>query len=434
MNDVTSKTIKPCDAVRGVLAVPGDKSMSHRVAMLGGIARGESVVSGFLRSEDCLNTLRAMQSLGAQVNDDGELIRLTGTGGQLVCPRGELDMGNSGTGMRLLAGLLAGQPFTTVMTGDESLRSRPMQRIKDPLERMGASIELLGAGGCAPVRVSGGNLRALTYAPPVASAQVKSCALLAGLYARGTTTVVESKPTRDHTELLLEAMGGAVSREGLRVSVNSCGLPQLHGGRYAVPGDFSSAAFWFAAAAMRSGSDVTIEGVGVNPRRTAFVNVLRRMGADVTVTTVADTWEPRGSIRVRGRDLHGTTVAGEEIPNLVDELPLVAVLGSMAVGETHIRDARELRVKESDRIATVAANLRTLGVIVRESEDGMCVRGPSTIRGGVALPGYGDHRVVMAMSVLALCAEAPVTIEGVACVDTSYPEFWRDLDQLAGKS
>jgi len=430
MSDLSSKTIEPCATVRGVLRMPGDKSVSHRVAMLGGVAEGVSTVTGFLRSEDCLNTLKAMQALGAGVEDDGARIRIAGTGGRLSPPVGELDMGNSGTGMRLLAGLLAGQSFETVMTGDASLRSRPMKRVKAPLEEMNAKIELLGEGGCAPIRVSGGNLQTMTYAPPVASAQVKSLVLLAGLYAEGTTTVVESKPTRDHTELMLETMGADVTREGLTVAVSSSGVPKLRAGAYEVPGDFSSAAFWLAAAAMGPGRDVTIEGVGLNPRRTAFLDVLRRMGADVTVTPDGVGWEPRGSVRVRGGGLRGTTVEGEEIPNLVDELPLVAVLGCMAEGETRIKDARELRVKESDRIATVAGNLCALGVDVEEWEDGMTVRGPVRIPGGVSLPGYGDHRVVMAMSVLALCAESPVAVEGVACVDTSYPEFWQDLRKL----
>jgi len=432
---VEERVVQPSAAIGGVLRVPGDKSISHRVAMLSALAEGESVIEGFLEAEDCLATLRAMSALGAKWERDGAAIRMQGTGGTLCEPGQALDMGNSGTGMRLLAGILAGQPFASEMTGDASLRSRPMGRVKDPLEQMGAGIELLGAGGAAPMRITGGGLHGIEYRLPVASAQVKSCVLLAGLFASGRTVVEEPRATRDHTERLLAAMGAPVRCEGKTISVQGAGpaVPRLTGGRWSVPGDFSSAAFLMAAAAGREGGEVCIENVGLNPRRTAFLDVLKRMGAEVEIADcrlpIAE-WEARGDVTVRGAGLAATEVGGDEIPNLIDELPLVAVLGALAKGETRISDAAELRVKESDRIACMAAGLKALGVSVQETEDGMVVPGPCRIRGGVDVDSCGDHRVAMALAVLALCADAPVRVCDVACVATSYPAFWDHLAAL----
>ncbi len=431
MSSEKSITVSPAISICGRLSVPGDKSISHRVAMLSAIASGPSVISGFLESEDCLNTLKAMEAMGAGVERDAKTIVVNGTGGQLKAPEGVLDLGNSGTGIRLLAGLLAGQPLTVEMSGDASLRSRPMGRIKKPLELMGAQVDMLGDGGCAPLRVAGGSINPVRYELPMASAQVKSAVLLAGLAAHGKTVVIEPRATRDHTERLLIAMGADLVVDGLTITLTRDGLTGdvLKGGNWAVPGDFSSASFWITAAAVRDGQMVQIDGVGMNPRRTALIDVLRRMGADIECEVDDDVWEPTGTIIVRGKKLRATEVGGDEIPNLIDELPLVSVAGALAEGVTVIRDAAELRVKESDRIATMAANLGLAGVKVAETEDGMEISG-GPVRGGIAVDSYGDHRVAMAMAVLALHSEQPIEVLNVDCVATSYPSFWDDMDRI----
>ena len=437
MSTARETTVYPCRGLSGTIRVPGDKSISHRVAMLGGLADGVTAVEGFLRSEDCLNTLRAVEALGADVAWEGDRLLISGTGGQYRRPGDALDLGNSGTGIRLLSGLLAGHAFSCSMTGDASRCSRPMGRIKVPLEKMGARVELTGERGCAPIHVTGGGLAGITYALPVASAQVKSCVLLAGLFARGTTTVIEPKPTRDHTEQLMAAMGAPLAVDGLSISVrNASGdVPVLRAGAWRVPGDVSSAAFWLAAAAAAEAASVTIEGVGLNPRRTAFLDVLKRMGAKVEIRplTAQNNWEPIGDVTVTGSALEGTVVGGAEIPNLIDELPLVAVLGCLAKGQTVIRDAAELRVKESDRISTMADNLSELGQDVEVTPDGMIVRGGRAIRGGCEVRSHGDHRVAMCMAVLALFADAPVAVQDTDCIATSYPDFWQHLEILGGR-
>lgn len=404
--------------------------------MLGALATGTTTVHGFLRSDDCLTIISVLSRLGARYEWEGEDLRLTGVGGRFLAPPGVLDMGNSGTGMRLLAGLLAGHPFTSEMTGDKSLRSRPMRRIAEPLNRMGAKVELTGPNGCAPIRITGGLLKGIDYMPPVASAQVKSCVLFAGLFAEGLTRVTEISPTRDHTECLLQAMGVPLEVKGLTVSLQGFGCrgPVLPARSWSVPGDISSAAFWITAAAGRAGSLLELPDVGWNPRRNALVAVLRRMGALVDFSENQDSsaCERMGTIRVKGMALRGTEVGGSEIPDLIDELPLVAVAGAMAEGRTVIRDAAELRVKESDRIRSVAVNLARLGVKVEERADGMVIEGPAKIRGGVTLDSYGDHRLPMAMTALALSADAPVRMEDIDCVNKSYPGFWEDLKKVGG--
>jgi len=434
MGAVLIKTVAPSARFGGRVNVPGDKSISHRVAMLAAMAHGTSEIKGFLESEDCLNTLGAMQALGAAVERDGDVIRIAGTGGRLHSPSAVLDMGNSGTGMRLLTGLLAGQPSVTAeLTGDASLRSRPMGRIATPLAAMGARVELLGERGCAPIRVTGAALRPIRYDLPMASAQVKSAVLLAGLAVKGNTVVVEPRATRDHTERLLRAMGMDLAVDGLTITLRCPGLDdlRLNGGAWRVPGDFSSAAFWITAAAMTNGSVVEVVGVGLNPRRTALIEVLRRMGADIhcEVDAGSSDWEEIGTVTVRGCNLRGTEVGGDEIPNLIDELPLVAVAGAVAEGVTTVRDAAELRVKESDRITTICRNLMQAGVRAEEAGDGFRVYGGS-VSGGAEVESFGDHRIAMAMAVLALRAERPMIIRDVACVATSYPTFWQDLVRL----
>ena len=432
MTKHASVTVEPAHSLGGTLAVPGDKSISHRAAMLAALGSGSSRLSGYLCSEDCLHTLGALEALGATWEREGSTITVQGCAGAFTPPSAALDMGNAGTGMRLLAGLLASQDFVVELTGDASLCSRPMERISKPLIEMGAMVELLGEGGRPPIRVHGGELRPIRYALPVASAQIKSCVLLAALSTPGTTTVVEPRPTRDHTERMLRAMGADVMVTGGQVELTvPHGGVSLQSRDFAIPGDFSSAAFWIVAAAMRPGAEVRLTGVGLNPRRTALLDVMRRMGADIRVEAVTDeTWEPTGTIIVTGRRLQGTVVEGEEIPNLIDELPLVAVAGALAEGRTVIRDAAELRVKETDRIATVVENLERLGVAATAREDGLVVEGGGVPRGGVRLDSFGDHRVAMCMAVLGTLCEQAVTIDNVECVQTSYPSFWDDLAML----
>ncbi|NQU40036.1 MAG: 3-phosphoshikimate 1-carboxyvinyltransferase [Lentisphaerae bacterium] len=437
MTPVDSITVSPCSHIIGDLRVPGDKSVSHRAAMLTALASGTSTISGFLASEDCLHTLAAVEALGAGVERDDTEVTVTGTGGTFHSASGPIDLGNSGTGIRLLAGLLAGQSFETEMTGDASLCSRPMRRLKEPLELMGAHIELSGEQGTAPLRVGGNPLHAITYPLPVASAQVKSCVLLAGLYADGLTTVIEPRPTRDHTERLLRTMGVPVEVDGVCVSLEGYGIygPQLDACDIVVPGDFSSSAFWLVAAACRPGSCVTIREVGLNPRRTALLDVLDRMGAGLSVTATnqgdgGEAGEPIGLVTVSGTQLQGTVVEGDEIPNLIDELPILAVAAAMARGVTVFRDAAELRVKESDRIKTTVAMLRAVGVQVEEAPDGMTITG-GTIGGGARIDSQGDHRIAMSAAVLGLLAQSSVEVVNTACIATSYPQFWEHLKRVS---
>ena len=416
----------------GALEVPGDKSISHRVAIFSGIASGTSSITGFLQAEDCINTLRALEALGVEtfIDADGEL-QVTGTGGRFYEPAFPLDLGNSGTGIRLMAGLLAGQPFQAELTGDKSLVTRPMGRICVPLEMMGASFEFLGEDQHAPLRLQGGSLTSLDYRMPVASAQVKSCLLIAALFADGESVIHEPRRTRDHTENLLRVIDVPIKVDGLSVAVDGFGLdgPDVEATEWYVPGDFSSAANWVVLAAARKGKKLNIENVGLNPRRTAFLDVLERMGAeiDVEVISESDVAEPYGDIKIRGAQLKGTEVSGNEIPNLIDELPLVAVAGVLAEGETVIRDAAELRVKESDRISSMVRNLKKFGVDVEELEDGLIVRGAAKLTKKVSVDSFGDHRIAMAMAILGSYCEEQVEIKNIGCTETSYPGFWEDL-------
>ena len=430
-----SVIVQPRESLNGTVEVPGDKSISHRVAMMAALASGNTKVTNFLQSEDCVNTLKAMEALGARsfFSEDSELT-IQGTGGNLMEPAGQLNVGNSGTTIRLLSGILAGQASTYELTGDDSLCSRPMTRIKEPLERMGAKIELTGEKVTAPIKITGGKLTAINYTLPVASAQVKSCLMLAGLFAEGTSSISEPIPTRDHTERLFRTLGLPITVDGLAIQIKGFGAsgPTLKARDFRIPGDFSSAAFWLVAAAARAKSSVTITGVGLNPRRIALLDVLKRAGAQVEVCNLNDAAEPVGDVHITGRKLKAVEVGGADIPNLIDELPLIAVLGALAKGTTVIRNAAELRVKESDRIATMAANLRLLGVEVEEHPDGMSIQGGGTLKATAPVRSYGDHRIAMAMAVLATCADEPVVINNVACVDTSYPSFWNDLKRIGG--
>ena len=421
-----SLVVAPGRALRGTVRVPGDKSISHRAVLLGALARGATEVDGFLRADDCLATVRCVRALGVTVDDDGE--RLTVHGGPLRRPDAVLDCGNSGTTIRLLAGILAGQPFRSTLTGDASIRRRPMERIAEPLRGMGARITGRDGGRLAPLTVEGGALRAIAYTTPVASAQVKSAILLAALFAAGETVVTEPSQSRDHTERMLAGFGVPVGRDRLTVRVSGpAALSPVH---VRVPGDISSAAFFLAAAAIVPGSAVTVRGVGLNPTRTGVLDVLHAMGAEVAIENVRDeNAEPAGDVTVRAAALHGTAIGGDLIPRLIDELPVLAVAASVAEGETVIRDAAELRVKESDRIAALARELGAIGARIEAQPDGLAIRGVPRLRGGRAASG-GDHRVAMALAVAGLRAADPVTVDDTDCIRTSFPGFEDTLRTL----
>ena len=421
--------VSPARRLRGRVRVPGDKSISHRAALIGALARGDTVIHNFLRADDCLHTVSCLRALGVGIEDEGSRLIVRGMGPRWRAPMTPLDAGNSGTTMRLLAGILAGQPFQTELTGDASLRTRLMDRIVEPLSRMGARIVASGDGRFPPLRITGGSLRGITYTLPVASAQVKSAVLLAGLLAEGPTTVVEPTPTRDHTERMLAAFGAPIRRDGDRVSVTAAAL---RGNEVRVCGDISSAAFLLAAAAAMPGSELTVEHVGLNPTRTGFLDVLRALGAEVDVRqTGEDTGEPVGAVTVRGQRLRGVRVGGSLIPRVIDELPVLCVIATAAEGETVISDAAELRVKESDRIAVIARGLRALGGEVEERPDGLTVYG-SRLHGG-RVGSAGDHRIAMAFAVAGLLAGGPVTVEGAESIKVSFPEFGRVLQEVTGQ-
>ncbi|MEA2068962.1 MAG: 3-phosphoshikimate 1-carboxyvinyltransferase [Verrucomicrobiota bacterium] len=432
---MNSKRVFPAN-LSGSVRVPGDKSISQRVAMLASLADGTSKVVGYLNGADARSTLSAMEQMGAKAEFRDGALYITGVAGKLRQPDEPLDMGNSGTGTRLLAGLVAGAGIEVSMIGDDSLSSRPMGRIRHPLELMGASIGLTGKRGTLPMMIAGGKLQGIGYLLPMASAQVKSCVLLAGLFAEGKTTVVEPRPTRDHTEKLFQALEIPIDIQGLEISIKGHGQdgPRFKARDFVVPGDFSSAAFWIVAIAARPGAELVLENVGLNPRRTALLDVMRRMGADIEVAVTEGMGDPHGNITVRGAQLQGTVIEGDEIPNLIDELPIIAVAGALADGQTKIRDAAELRVKESDRIAEVVKNLHIFGVEVDELEDGMVVSGPAALKTpDVAIDSHGDHRIAMSVAILNSFSDGVLAIENVGCVDTSYPEFWQHMEALGGK-
>ena len=422
--------VEPAVAVVGHVAVPGDKSISHRAVLLGGLGEGETHVQGFGRSADTMATVHAMRALGVEVEELGaEELRVHGVGLRgLRAPDAPVDCANAGTLLRLLTGIVAGQRGHFELTGDESLRSRPMERIAEPLRRMGASVET--EDGHAPVVVEGSDaLKGIDYALPVASAQVKSAVLLAGLNAERETTVVEPKPTRDHTELMLEAGGVRVRRRPGSVTVSSTGSLRL--GELVVPGDFSSAAPLFVAVALVPGSEVTVHELGLNARRIGLLDVLERMGARVSIYNRRRAGrEPVGDVHVQHGELIATEITPDEVPLLVDELPLVALLGSHARGETVVRGAAELRVKESDRIEAVTDGLRPLGARIRSQDDGWTVRGvPTRLRGG-RVDARGDHRIAMLGAVAGLASREGVDIEGADTAAISFPGFYELLDSV----
>jgi 3-phosphoshikimate 1-carboxyvinyltransferase len=434
---VKKQIVKPVKSLMGGVQPPGDKSISHRYAMLAGLAEGTSELRNFSAAADCHSTLGCMSALGAEVKIEKDVVRVTGRG-----PRGlksswrALDAGNSGTTIRLLTGILAGQEFTTKISGDGSLQKRPMKRVVGPLREMGAEIRAKD-DNFAPLEIKGARLHAIDYAMPMASAQVKSAVLLAGLYAEGVTSVTEPARTRDHTELALEEFGATVERHGRTTKIQGLfgngGAGKLLAKSLDVPGDISSAVFFIAAASVVGDSSVSIHNVGLNPTRTAILDVFAQMGASIQMLSLKGAQgEVIGDLAVKGAPLRGGVIEGDVIPLVIDELPMLAALGPFTEEGIEIRNAGELRVKESDRIAVLVENLRRMGATVEERPDGLKVEGRSAGKvHGAEIEPHGDHRIAMAFAVAGLAAEGPTVIHDADCAGVSYPAFFEDLERLA---
>lgn len=423
--------IERAPSIQAEITVPGDKSISHRAVILAGLANGRCVITGFLPSEDCQCTVDAMRALGVEIDQpEPTTLIVRGRGGRFHPPEAAIDCGNSGTAMRLLSGVLAAQPFSSRLVGDASLSRRPMKRIIEPLSQMGARLSAEGINSAPPLRIEGGRLSPLDYRSPVASAQVKSAVLLAGLFAEGKTTVTEPEQSRNHTERMLGWFQIPPKQEGRSVSVYGPAVPESRD--FYVPGDISSAAFWLVAAAAQPHSRLLVKKVGLNPTRTGVLDVLVRMGAQVREIVEVEEGEPYGAVEILGgpaNRLKGTEIRGREIPNVIDELPILAVAGALAQGVTVIADAAELRVKETDRLAAIATNLRAMGVQVSETDDGLEIYGGAPLH-GATLSSYGDHRIAMAFAVAGMFAEGTTHIEDVECVATSYPGFYETFTQM----
>ena len=412
--------------IRGEVTIPGDKSISHRAVMFGSLAEGATEVTGFLRGADCLSTIDCFRRLGISIEDKDERILIHGKGLHgLSAPAQILDAGNSGTTTRLISGILSGQAFETTLTGDASIQKRPMGRIIEPLSQMGASITSLSGNGCAPLRIQGRPLHGIHYTTKVASAQVKSSILLAGLYADAPTSVTEPALSRNHSELMLHFFGADVKSEGTTATIQP--EPKLIGQKVQVPGDISSAAYFIAAGCITPDSELLIQNVRTNPTRDGILHVCKMMNANVTLLNEnMDSGEPTADLLVRTSSLQGCIIEGDLIPTLIDELPIIAVMACFAEGTTVIRDAAELKVKESDRIAVMTENLTAMGAKVTATDDGMVIEGGHTLHGAV-VDSHLDHRIAMSFAVAALNADGETEILGADCVNISYPAFYRDL-------
>ncbi|TFG76088.1 MAG: 3-phosphoshikimate 1-carboxyvinyltransferase [Thermodesulfobacteriales bacterium] len=416
-------------ALKGEITPPGDKSISHRSLMLGSLATGTTLVRDFLISDDTLTTANAMRALGASIEINGTQVLVKGNGLHgLKEPDQIIDCGNSGTTTRLLIGLLSPQQFTTTLTGDKYLQARPMKRVVSPLAQMGAKINGNEEGNKLPLTIIGSNLKGISYELPVASAQVKSAILIAGLYAEGETEVIEPEPSRDHTERMLAYLGVPIKKKGHSIKINK--VSKINPGEIIVPSDISSAAFFIVAALITPGSEVLIKNVGINPLRTGIIDILKNMGGDIEIINERDVnGEPIGDILTRSSNLHATEISGDVIPKAIDELPLVAVAASFAEGETLIKDAKELRVKETDRIHAMATELGKLGAEVEEFEDGMSIIGTQALTGATC-SSWGDHRIAMSIAIAALRAKGETEIIDADCVSVSYPGFFEVIDEL----
>ena len=423
------KKITRTTGLKGTLTVPGDKSISHRAIMFGSLSEGTTTIHGFLKGADCLSTIDCFRKMGISIEEKDETIYVHGKGLHgLSKPEETLDVGNSGTTTRLISGILAGQDFDTVLSGDASLNSRPMGRIMKPLSMMGADVTSINNNGCAPLSIKGHTLNAIHYDSPVASAQVKSCVLLAGMYSDGITRVTEPVLSRNHTEIMLNYFGANVTAEGTTASIKPD--PSLYGREILVPGDISSAAYFIAAGLLVPNSEILLKNVGINPTRDGILRVCRAMGADITLLNETTEGEPTADLLIRSSALHGTTIEGAIIPTLIDELPMIAVMAAFAEGTTVIRDAQELRVKESDRIQVMTENLRKMGAEIQETEDGMIIHGGKALH-GAEIDSHLDHRVAMSFAVAGLLCEGTLSIKNGECVNISYPEFYSDLYSLA---
>ncbi|WP_044748064.1 3-phosphoshikimate 1-carboxyvinyltransferase [Bacillus alveayuensis] len=418
-------------SLRGSIEVPGDKSISHRAVMFGAIANGTTTIANFLAGEDCLSTIDCFRKLGVSITQNGSEVVVKGKGMEgLQEPMEILNVGNSGTTTRLLLGILAGCSFHACLIGDESIAKRPMGRVTKPLQQMGAKIDGREHGNYTPLSIRGGSLQAIDYRSPVASAQVKSAILLAGMQADGTTSVTEPHKSRDHTERMLKLFGAEVVVDGLTVSVT--GKQALTGTHVDVPGDISSAAFFLVAGAIVPNSEITLKNVGLNPTRTGIIDVLKQMGADITIENIQnEESEPMGDITVRTSELNGIEIGGELIPRLIDEIPIIALLATQAEGTTVIKDASELKVKETNRIDTVVSELKKLGADIEATEDGMIIRGKTKLKANnLMVDSYGDHRIGMMLAVAACITEGGLTLNRPEAIAVSYPSFFAHLQQL----
>lgn len=418
--------------LKGEITVPGDKSISHRSIMLGSLAMGTTEVTGFLQGADCLSSISCFQKMGIEIENNKETntVRIHGKGLHgLSAPASTLDVGNSGTTTRLMSGILAAQPFTSTVDGDASIRKRPMGRIMTPLSKMGARFESLATEKCAPFTVTGGNLRGIDYISPVASAQVKSAVLLAGLFAEGKTSVTEPAVSRNHTELMFESFGVDIRSEGTTAVVTPAA--ELTAQKITVPGDISSAAYFIAAGLITPNSEITIKNVGINPTRDGILTICKAMGANIRLSNVRDDiGEPVADITVSTSSLHGCTIEGNVIPKLIDEIPIIAIMAAFADGTTVIKDAQELKVKESNRIDVMVNNLSAMGADIEGTEDGMVICGGRPLH-GAAVDSNSDHRIAMSFAIAGGLADGNTDIIGAECVNISYPSFYTDLAQLA---
>lgn len=414
--------------IKGILKVPGDKSISHRAVMFGAIAKGNTKIKGFLTGADCISTISIFKKMGIEIelNDTSVVVHGKGLHG-LTPPSDILDCGNSGTTTRLVSGILAAQNFTSILTGDDSIKKRPMNRIITPLSLMGANIE--SNNGFVPLTIKGGSLHGIEYNSPVASAQVKSSILLAGLFASSPTTVIEPAKSRDHTELMLQKFGAKLDVNKNAVKIFPA--QELFSTDIEIPSDISSAAFFMGAALLVPGSELILKNVGVNPTRDGIIKVLKDMGGDIEILSCYNNFEPVADIRVRYSKLHAVTVSGDIIPTLIDEIPLIAAIASTAEGTTVIRDAAELKVKESNRIKVMCDELKKLGVNAVETEDGMEITGGGRLVGDVQINTHNDHRIAMTFAILNLISEGEIHLDNPTCVDISYPEFFNDLKNVS---
>jgi len=422
------RTIQPARRLSGEVRLPGDKSISHRALLLAGIAEGTSVLENLNKGFDVASTKDCLQQMGVGFTSEDEILFVTGRGrAGLQQPSAALDVGNSGTTIRILSGILAGHDFTATITGDDSIRRRPMGRIIEPLTRMGAKISA-AEEEFAPLTITGGNLQAIHYAMPIASAQVKSCVLMAALYADGITEIRERGVTRDHTEIMLKRFGAAIEKDHLKISL--AGPATLEAQNVIVPADLSSAAYFMAAASLLEGSEIVIPNVGINPTRKHFISLLCDMGAEIDMMNIATLGnEMKADFVVRHSKLRGLNISGPVIPQIIDELPILAIMATQAEGVTEVRNAGELRVKESDRIKSIATNLRRMGANIEELEDGFIIEGPVTLH-AAEIDGFHDHRVAMAFTVAALLAEAESTISDAESVNVSFPDFFEQMDRV----